>query len=71
MIYFLSWVGYEQPNMNGEMFILEKGEYPRWDTWTNSYRSDRFMSVRPIRMVGLIQAAESDLQYYFVFYLIK
>lgn len=47
-----SWVGYEQQNMNGEMFILEKGEYPRWDTWSNSYRCDRFMSVRPVRMVS-------------------
>uniref|UniRef100_A0A4W6DY08 Crystallin, beta B1, like 3 n=1 Tax=Lates calcarifer TaxID=8187 RepID=A0A4W6DY08_LATCA len=41
------WVGYEQQNMTGEMFMLEKGEYPRWDTWSNSYRCDRFMSVRP------------------------
>lgn len=46
-----SWVGYEQQNMTGEMFMLEKGEYPRWDTWSNSYRCDRFMSVRPVRMV--------------------
>lgn len=47
-----SWVGYEQQNMTGEMFMLEKGEYPRWDTWSNSYRCDRFMSVRPVRMVS-------------------
>lgn len=47
-----SWVGYEQQNMTGEMFILEKGEYPRWDTWSNSYRCDRLMSVRPVRMVS-------------------
>lgn len=45
-------MGYEQQNMTGEMFILEKGEYPRWDTWSNSYRCDRFMSVRPVRMVS-------------------
>ncbi|XP_072207247.1 beta-crystallin B1 [Excalfactoria chinensis] len=44
------WVAYEQANMRGEMFILEKGEYPRWDTWSSSYRSDCFMSMRPIRM---------------------
>ncbi|CAB1348909.1 unnamed protein product [Coregonus sp. 'balchen'] len=44
------WVGYEQQNLSGEMFMLEKGEYPRWDTWSNSYRCDRFMSVRPVRM---------------------
>ena len=47
-----SWVAYEQANMRGEMFILEKGEYPRWDTWSSSYRSDCFMSMRPIKMVS-------------------
>uniref|UniRef100_A0A4W3IWR5 Beta-crystallin B1 n=1 Tax=Callorhinchus milii TaxID=7868 RepID=A0A4W3IWR5_CALMI len=44
------WVAYEQANFRGEMFILEKGEYPRWDSWSNSYRSDRFMSFRPVCM---------------------
>ncbi|XP_041919577.1 crystallin, beta B1, like 3 [Alosa pseudoharengus] len=44
------WVGYEQQNLTGEMFMLEKGEYPRWDTWSNSYRCDRLMSIRPVRM---------------------
>lgn len=34
------------------MFVLEKGEYPRWDTWSSSYRSDRLMSFRPVRMVS-------------------
>lgn len=53
-----SWVGYEQQNMTGEMFILEKGEYPRWDTWSNSYRCDRIMSVRPLRMVSCGGAGE-------------
>lgn len=47
-----SWVAFEQSNFRGEMFILEKGEYPRWDTWSSSYRSDRLMSFRPIRMVS-------------------
>ncbi|KAG8455749.1 hypothetical protein GDO86_001805 [Hymenochirus boettgeri] len=46
------WVAYEQSTFRGEMFILEKGEYPRWDTWSSSYRSDCFMSLRPIRMDG-------------------
>lgn len=54
----LSWVAYEQANMRGEMFILDKGEYPRWDTWSSSYRSDCFMSMRPIKMVSGL-AAES------------
>ncbi|KAJ1073877.1 hypothetical protein K5549_007115 [Capra hircus] len=44
------WVAFEQSNFRGEMFVLEKGEYPRWDTWSSSYRSDRLMSFRPIRM---------------------
>lgn len=41
--------------MSGEMFMLERGEYPRWDTWSNSYRCDRMMSLRPVRMVGCVQ----------------
>merc|ERR1712025_1426025 len=44
------FVAFEQTNFRGEMFILEKGEYPRWDSWSNSYRSDCLMSLRPIRM---------------------
>uniref|UniRef100_A0A8C8S7S4 Beta-crystallin B1 n=1 Tax=Pelusios castaneus TaxID=367368 RepID=A0A8C8S7S4_9SAUR len=44
------WVAFEQSNLRGEMFILEKGEYPRWDTWSNSYRSDYFRSLRPVKM---------------------
>ncbi|XP_037673047.1 beta-crystallin B1 [Choloepus didactylus] len=47
------WVAFEQSNFRGEMFVLEKGEYPRWDTWSSSYRSDRLMSFRPIRMDSL------------------
>ncbi|GCC32754.1 hypothetical protein chiPu_0011218, partial [Chiloscyllium punctatum] len=46
------WVGYEQQNFCGEMFMLEKGEYPRWDSWSNSYRTDCMMSFRPVRMDG-------------------
>ncbi|KAI2661497.1 Beta-crystallin B2 [Labeo rohita] len=34
------WVGYEQPGCKGEQYVFEKGEYPRWDAWTNSRRSD-------------------------------
>ncbi|KAG7277807.1 hypothetical protein CRUP_026108, partial [Coryphaenoides rupestris] len=47
------FVAFEQTNFRGEMFILEKGEYPRWDSWSNSYRSDRLMSIRPVRMDNL------------------
>lgn len=52
VLLMFSWVAFEQSAFRGEMFVLEKGEYPRWDTWTSSYRSDRLMSFRPIRMVS-------------------
>lgn len=39
---------------------MEKGEYPRWDTWSNSYRSDCLMSLRPIRMVRMKAVQWSD-----------
>ncbi|XP_004429901.1 PREDICTED: beta-crystallin B1 [Ceratotherium simum simum] len=44
------WVAFEQSNFRGEMFVLEKGQYPRWDTWSSSYRSDRLLSFRPVKM---------------------
>uniref|UniRef100_A0A8C0GNH6 Beta-crystallin B2 n=1 Tax=Chelonoidis abingdonii TaxID=106734 RepID=A0A8C0GNH6_CHEAB len=45
------WVGYEQANCKGEQFVFEKGEYPRWDSWTNSRRSDTIGALRPIKVV--------------------
>ncbi|KAG5849627.1 hypothetical protein ANANG_G00112940 [Anguilla anguilla] len=44
------FVGYEQMNLCGEMYILEKGEYPRWDSWSNCHRNDFLLSFRPVRM---------------------
>ncbi|XP_071672273.1 beta-crystallin B2 isoform X2 [Patagioenas fasciata] len=44
------WVGYEQASCKGEQFVFEKGEYPRWDSWTNSRRSDSITSLRPIKV---------------------
>ncbi|XP_015276761.1 PREDICTED: beta-crystallin B1 [Gekko japonicus] len=44
------WVAFEQSNLRGEMFVLEKGEFPRWDTWSSSSCSDRLRSLRPVRM---------------------
>ncbi|XP_016064189.1 PREDICTED: beta-crystallin B1, partial [Miniopterus natalensis] len=41
------WAAFEQSNSRGEMFVLEKGKCPRWDTWPSSYR---LMSFPPIRM---------------------
>lgn len=46
-----SWVGYEQANCKGEQFVFEKGEYPRWDSWTSSRRTDSLSSLRPIKVV--------------------
>ncbi|KAK1328418.1 hypothetical protein QTO34_011991 [Cnephaeus nilssonii] len=43
-------VGYEQANCKGEQFVFEKGEYPRWDSWTSSRRTDSLSSLRPIKV---------------------
>uniref|UniRef100_A0AAV2MTT5 Beta/gamma crystallin 'Greek key' domain-containing protein n=1 Tax=Knipowitschia caucasica TaxID=637954 RepID=A0AAV2MTT5_KNICA len=44
------WVGYEQTGCKGEQYVFEKGEYPRWDSWTNSRRSDTITAFRPIKV---------------------
>uniref|UniRef100_A0A8C9P6G8 Beta-crystallin B2 n=1 Tax=Spermophilus dauricus TaxID=99837 RepID=A0A8C9P6G8_SPEDA len=31
-------------------FVFEKGEYPRWDSWTSSRRTDSLSSLRPIKV---------------------
>ncbi|XP_036384972.1 beta-crystallin B3-like isoform X2 [Megalops cyprinoides] len=46
------WVAFEQQGFKGEQFVLEKGEYPRWTTWTNSQNSYSLMSVRPVKIDG-------------------
>ena len=46
-----SFVAFEQMNLCGEMYILEKGEYPRWDSWSNSQKNDYLLSFRPVKMV--------------------
>ncbi|XP_039109960.1 beta-crystallin A3 [Hyaena hyaena] len=45
-----AWVGYEHTSFCGQQFILERGEYPRWDAWSgsNAYHIERLMSFRPI-----------------------
>uniref|UniRef100_A0A8U7NAC0 Uncharacterized protein n=1 Tax=Corvus moneduloides TaxID=1196302 RepID=A0A8U7NAC0_CORMO len=47
---FCSWVGYEHTGFCGQQFILERGEYPRWDAWSgsNAYHIERLMSFRPV-----------------------
>lgn len=48
---FLSWVGYEYPEFQGQQFILEKGDYPRYEAWSgnSSYRTEHLLSFRPIK----------------------
>ncbi|GCB63328.1 hypothetical protein scyTo_0000140 [Scyliorhinus torazame] len=45
-----AWAGYEHSSFFGQQFILEKGEYPRWDAWSgsNAYHTERLMSFRPL-----------------------
>ncbi|KAI1902868.1 hypothetical protein AGOR_G00020720 [Albula goreensis] len=45
-----SWVGYEHSSFCGQQFVLEKGDYPRWEAWSgsNAYHIERMMSFRPI-----------------------
>lgn len=47
---FLSWVGYEHHDFQGQQFVLERGEYPHWDSYCGNlaYHVERFMSFRPI-----------------------
>lgn len=46
-----SWVGYEYPEFQGQQFILEKGDYPRYEAWSgnSSYRTEHLLSFRPIK----------------------
>lgn len=46
------WLGFERQAYAGEQFVLEKGDYPRWDSWSNSHNSDSLMSVRPLQIVS-------------------
>ena len=48
------WVGYELPGFAGEQFVLEKGEYPRWSTWTNSQSTYYLRSFRPLKVVSIL-----------------
>ncbi|NXU48648.1 CRBB3 protein, partial [Turnix velox] len=47
---FGPWLGFERQAYAGEQFVLEKGDYPRWDSWSNSHNSDSLMSLRPIQI---------------------
>ncbi|CAB1328413.1 unnamed protein product [Coregonus sp. 'balchen'] len=45
------WLGYEYPEFQGQQFILEKGDYPRYEAWSgnSSYRTEHMLSFRPIK----------------------
>lgn len=49
----LSWVAFECQAFGGEQFVLEKGEYPRWSTWTNSQTNNYLLSLRPLKVVSI------------------
>uniref|UniRef100_A0A3Q3IL86 Beta/gamma crystallin 'Greek key' domain-containing protein n=1 Tax=Monopterus albus TaxID=43700 RepID=A0A3Q3IL86_MONAL len=44
------WAGYEHSSFCGQQFVLERGEYPHWESWSgsNAYHIERMMSFRPI-----------------------
>ncbi|XP_064165002.1 beta-crystallin B3 [Anguilla rostrata] len=44
------WVGFAQQGFKGDQYVLEKGEYPRWATWTSSQNSYSLMSLRPLKI---------------------
>lgn len=58
---FVRWVGFERPGFAGEQFVLEKGEYPRWSTWTNCLSSYNLSSFRPLKVVSIITAVLADV----------
>ncbi|XP_042298555.1 beta-crystallin A3 isoform X1 [Sceloporus undulatus] len=45
-----AWFGYEHANFCGQQFVLERGEYPKWEAWSgsNAYHVEWLMSFRPI-----------------------
>ncbi|XP_037596777.1 beta-crystallin A2 isoform X1 [Cebus imitator] len=44
------WVAFEYPDFQGQQFILEKGDYPRWSAWSgsSSHSSNQLLSFRPV-----------------------
>ncbi|XP_038229381.1 beta-crystallin A4 [Dermochelys coriacea] len=45
-----AWAGFEHVGFQGQQFVLERGEYPRWEAWNGShaYHVERMSSFRPI-----------------------
>ncbi|XP_049553781.1 beta-crystallin B3 isoform X1 [Orcinus orca] len=46
------WLAFERRAFRGEQYVLEKGDYPRWDAWSNSHRGDSLLSLRPLQIDG-------------------
>lgn len=48
--FFSRWVAFEYPDFQGQQFILEKGDYPRWSAWSGSsgHPSTQLLSFRPV-----------------------
>ncbi|XP_023440582.2 beta-crystallin B3 [Dasypus novemcinctus] len=46
------WLAFECRAFRGEQFVLEKGDYPRWDAWSSSQHSDSLLSLRPLHIDG-------------------
>uniref|UniRef100_A0AAA9SH43 Beta-crystallin B3 n=3 Tax=Bos TaxID=9903 RepID=A0AAA9SH43_BOVIN len=49
------WLAFERRAFRGEQYVLEKGDYPRWDAWSNSHHSDSLLSLRPLHIVGWLR----------------
>lgn len=45
-----AWVCFDHPELHGQQFVLEHGEYPHWQRWNG--RGDRMGSCRPVGMVS-------------------
>ncbi|NP_001160146.2 gamma-crystallin N [Gallus gallus] len=45
-----AWVCFDHPELHGQQFVLEHGEYPHWQRWNG--RGDRMGSCRPVGMHG-------------------
>ncbi|KFP21616.1 Beta-crystallin A2, partial [Egretta garzetta] len=52
------WVGFEYPEYQGQQFILEKGDYPRWEAWSGNsgYRTELLLSFRPVKCAVRVAA---------------
>ena len=55
------WLAFERRAFCGEQYVLEKGDYPRWDAWSNSHYSDSLLSLRPLHIVSTAAAPFREL----------